>query len=49
MADGPKLSDYVSEDSKKIYTNVIQLLDKSKIKYTEKGYLVRGLDYYKSL
>ena len=46
VADGPKLSDYVSEDSKKIYTNVIQLLDNAKIKYTENAYLVRGLDYY---
>ena len=46
VADGPKLSDYISEDSKNIYTDVIKLLDNSKINYTENAYLVRGLDYY---
>ena len=47
--DAPKLSDYISEEEKELYQNVLKVLDNLGINYIEDPKLVRGLDYYTGL
>lgn len=42
----PKMTDYLSDESKEYYEDVKEFLDEMEIKYTENPKLVRGLDYY---
>lgn len=42
----PKIKDYLSENSKKKFDQILKLLDELKIKYEVDDTLVRGLDYY---
>lgn len=46
IKDAPKMSDYLSEDSKLYLNNVISLLKELGIEATIDDGLVRGLDYY---
>jgi histidyl-tRNA synthetase len=42
----PKITDYISKDSKLHFENILSILDKKNIKYNQDDKLVRGLDYY---
>ena len=42
----PKISDYVSNDSKEYFNKLLNLLDNLEIEYQVDDNLVRGLDYY---
>ena len=44
--NAPRISDYRSEESNKIFNELIQKFKDSKIPYLENPFLVRGLDYY---
>jgi histidyl-tRNA synthetase len=46
LKGSPNITDSLSEESKKHYEKVKNILDKMKIKYKEEKSLVRGLDYY---
>ncbi|MCU9934272.1 ATP phosphoribosyltransferase regulatory subunit [Mycoplasmopsis felis] len=46
IKNAPKISDYLSEESKTYYNNVKIKLDELGIEYIESNELVRGLDYY---
>ena len=46
LADAPKLSDYLDEESKQHFQGLCELLDSVGIEYTVNQRLVRGLDYY---
>lgn len=46
LSEAPKLSDYLSEESKAHFSNLCERLDKNGIKYKVNEKLVRGLDYY---
>ncbi|NTS75484.1 histidine--tRNA ligase [Catenovulum sp. SM1970] len=46
LVDAPKLSDYLSDDSKAHFSTLCERLDSLGIKYTVNERLVRGLDYY---
>ncbi|WP_455212725.1 histidine--tRNA ligase [Kaarinaea lacus] len=46
IADAPKLSDYLDEESKEHFAGLIRILDQAQIKYSVNPCLVRGLDYY---
>lgn len=46
MKEAPKLSDYLSEDSKEYFQRVLKALDTLGIPYEIDERLVRGLDYY---
>jgi histidyl-tRNA synthetase len=45
-ADMPSMKDHLCEECKVHFTRVLGLLDRSQIKYSVDGRLVRGLDYY---
>jgi histidyl-tRNA synthetase len=42
----PKISDYLSEEAKNYFNNVLKYLDQYEIPYVIDNQLVRGLDYY---
>lgn len=44
--DAPKISDYVSEESKVYFKELLEILDALEINYEIDDGLVRGLDYY---
>lgn len=46
LADAPKLSEYIDDDSHQHFATVLQLLDALGIAYVHNPNLVRGLDYY---
>ncbi len=46
VRDAPKMKDYLSEEAKKYFQNVLDLLDEQSIEYQIDDTLVRGLDYY---
>ncbi len=46
LADAPRLSDYLDDDSKQHFAGLCELLDAAGIEYTVNERLVRGLDYY---
>lgn len=46
IASAPKMSDYLNEESKKYFADVLSLLDEQQIPYEVDDTLVRGLDYY---
>lgn len=46
IADAPKLSDYIDNESKEHFAGLTQILDEAQISYTVNPCLVRGLDYY---
>ncbi|MDO6704634.1 histidine--tRNA ligase [Photobacterium sp. 1_MG-2023] len=46
LADAPKLSEYLDEDSKAHFAGLCELLDAAGIEYQVNERLVRGLDYY---
>lgn len=46
MKDAPKLSDYLNEESKTYFAEVLEALDQLGIPYEVDERLVRGLDYY---
>ncbi|MGL6261184.1 histidine--tRNA ligase [Vibrio sp. WXL103] len=46
LGDAPRLSDYLSDESKQHFTGLCELLDAAGIEYTVNERLVRGLDYY---
>lgn len=46
LQSAPKLSDYLTEESKEYFQRVLNALDALKIEYEVDDRLVRGLDYY---
>lgn len=46
VSNAPKMGDYLNEESKARFNEVLSLLDKEKIEYVIDNTLVRGLDYY---
>ena len=46
IEDAPQIVDWLSEDSKKFFTQVLEYLDEAGVPYVLKPNLVRGLDYY---
>ena len=44
--NAPKVNDYLSEESRNRYNELIRLLDENNIPYEQDDQLVRGLDYY---
>lgn len=46
LMDGPVISDFLSDDDKNHFNEVMGLLDAMKIPYFQDSHLVRGLDYY---
>lgn len=42
----PKMSDYLNQESKDYFKNILDLLDKQGVEYQVDDTLVRGLDYY---
>lgn len=46
LADAPKLSEYLDEESKQHFAGLCELLDAAGIEYQVNERLVRGLDYY---
>lgn len=46
MKNAPKLQDYLNEESKQYFNEVLRCLDKLQIDYEIDDKLVRGLDYY---
>lgn len=46
IANAPKMSDYLNDESKEYFKKVLDLLDEESIPYEVDETLVRGLDYY---
>ena len=46
ISSAPKISDYISSESKKHFDNLLDTLNKKNISYSIDEKLVRGLDYY---
>lgn len=46
LTDAPSLADYISDDSRQHFENLLALLDAANISYEINPRLVRGLDYY---
>ncbi len=46
LMDGPVISDFLSDDDKNHFNEVMGLLDAMKLPYFQDSHLVRGLDYY---
>ncbi len=46
IKNAPKMSDYLTDESKEYFNNVLSLLDEQQIPYQIDDTLVRGLDYY---
>ena len=46
LVNAPKISDYLNDESKEYFKNIISILDIMDIKYEVDSNLVRGLDYY---
>lgn len=46
LPDAPKIIDYLDQDSKQSFDQILAMLDELKIKYVIDNDLVRGLDYY---
>lgn len=46
LAEAPKLSDFIGQESQQHYEQVLTALDRVKIPYEQNPRLVRGLDYY---
>ncbi len=46
LVDAPKLSEYLSDESKAHFSNLCERLEKNGIQYKVNEKLVRGLDYY---
>lgn len=46
MKDAPKILDYISDEDKKHFEKVIEVLESSQLDYEIDHALVRGLDYY---
>src|SRR3989339_1396740 len=46
MEEAPQILDWLSPESKKIFTDVLEYLDEAEIPYVLNPKLVRGLDYY---
>lgn len=46
MEDAPQIVDWLSENSKQYFMNVLEYLDEVEVPYVLKPTLVRGLDYY---
>lgn len=46
LMNAPKISDYLSDEDKDYFNNVLNCLDKLKVNYIVDYNLVRGLDYY---
>ena len=46
LNSAPKISDYISKESKIHFENLLRTLDAKNIKYAKDDNLVRGLDYY---
>jgi len=44
--DVPQIVDYLDEECKAHFKNVLEFLDETKIPYSMESHLVRGLDYY---
>ena len=47
--NAPKINEFISDDSKKIFKEIKEALTGLNIKFTENPLLVRGLDYYNDL
>ncbi|MFA6427629.1 MAG: histidine--tRNA ligase [Candidatus Magasanikbacteria bacterium] len=46
LEEAPQIIDWLSDDSKKFFTSVLEYLDEAEIPYVLTPTLVRGLDYY---
>jgi len=46
IKDAPQMMDYLDEECKNHFKNVLEFLDEAKIPYILNPHLVRGLDYY---
>src|SRR3989339_980685 len=46
MEEAPQILDWLSSESKKFFTDVLEYLDEAEIPYVLNSKLVRGLDYY---
>jgi len=46
LKNAPKITDYLTEESKEYFNNIIKILDTMNINYEIDENLVRGLDYY---
>lgn len=46
IKDAPKMSDYLNEESKKYFAEILKILDLQGVEYQVDDTLVRGLDYY---
>ena len=46
LLNAPKISEYLSDNSKEYFTNLLKVLDYLQIEYEINPSLVRGLDYY---
>ena len=46
VKNAPKIIDYIGDDDKKHFDNVLSILDNLKFSYIINHHLVRGLDYY---
>ena len=46
LLNAPKIKDYLTDESKEYFNNLLKTLDKLGIKYVVDDNLVRGLDYY---
>ena len=46
IKDAPKMSDYLNEESKKYFSEILKILDSEGVEYQVDDTLVRGLDYY---
>ncbi len=49
VKNAPKLIDFLGEESKKRYDDILELLDELEISYQKEESLVRGLDYYNDI
>ena len=46
LANAPKISQFLSDESSRSFEKIIELLDQQNIQYKVDNHLVRGLDYY---
>ncbi|MCI6788389.1 MAG: histidine--tRNA ligase [Mollicutes bacterium] len=46
VKDAPRIRDYLSENSKKYFSSILEFLDRIGVEYELDDNLVRGLDYY---
>lgn len=46
IKDAPKMNDYLNEESKKYFAEILKILDLQGVEYQVDDTLVRGLDYY---